>query len=82
MTISIDRQLATQRCDSSNAEYTVIRGSAYDNGQPFGLYLVGLHGHADEDGRLAHIAVAVLDETDGIPNGTALTQPGVAHLVH
>jgi len=72
MTISIDRQLTTRKCDSCNAEYTVIRGSAYDNEQPFGLYLIGLHGHAHEDGRLAHFAIAVLDETDGTPNPSAV----------
>jgi hypothetical protein len=57
--ITLDRQSATGTCPE-HGPYAVVRGSCYENGRPFGLYLIALHGH-DPVGRLAHLAVALLD---------------------
>jgi hypothetical protein len=40
----------------------VVRGSVFDEGNPIGLYLIALHGH-DVSGRLAHLAIAVIDRS-------------------
>jgi len=48
-----------------------VRGSAYDDGRPFGLYLLGLHGHSPE-GTLAHLAVAILVPGHGAPQAAAI----------
>ena len=60
MRMTVDKQVVTQRCDACKTEFTVVRGSVFDNGKPFGLYVVALHGHAP-DGRLAHLALGLLD---------------------
>ena len=39
-------------------------------GEPFGLYLIALHGHSP-DGRLAHLAVALLQRTGAEPHPLA-----------
>lgn len=58
--LTLDKQTVCQRCAECNANFTVVRGSVYDSGQPFALYLIALHGHSP-DGRLGHLAIAVLD---------------------
>jgi hypothetical protein len=50
--------------------FAVIRGTVYDDGAPCGLYLIALHGHSP-DGRLAHLAVALLDRTGAAPHPLA-----------
>jgi hypothetical protein len=59
MNITLDRQVATKRCDSCKVTFTTVRGSVFDAGVPFGLYLIALHGHSPR-GPMAHLAVAVL----------------------
>jgi len=58
MQITLDRQTVESRCHECETPFRVVRGSVYDDGKPFGLYLLGLHGHSP-DGTLAHLAVAV-----------------------
>jgi hypothetical protein len=60
MQITLDRRTLSEWCSDRGTSFVVVRGSAYDSGRPFGLYLVALHGHSP-DGRLAHIAVAIPD---------------------
>jgi len=71
LAISLDQQTKPQRCPECDVEFTVVRGSVYEAGLPIGLYLIALHGHAPE-GRLAHLAVAVLDLA-GRPQAVAMT---------
>lgn len=71
MEITLDRQAITQHCPECNDEFTVVRGSVYDAGTPFGLYLVALHGHSPQ-GRIAHLGVAVLDHSGGPPQAVAM----------
>lgn len=47
-----------QRCPECGVDFTVVRGSAYDAGRRFALYLIALHGHSPT-GRLGHLAVGV-----------------------
>ena len=58
--ISLDRQVVTKRCDACNLDFMVVRGSVFEGGRPFGLYLIALHGHSAE-GRLAHLALGMTD---------------------
>jgi len=58
--ITLDRQVVAQRCPECNADFTVVRGSVYNALERIGLYLIALHGHSSR-GRLAHLAVAILD---------------------
>jgi hypothetical protein len=58
--ITIDRQVVVQHCEGCKRDFTVVRGSVFEEGEPFGLYLVALHGHAP-GGRLAHLALGLLD---------------------
>jgi hypothetical protein len=60
--ITLDMQAASEHCPECNVKFPVIRGSVYDEGEPFGLYLIALHGHCPQ-GRLAHLAIAVLDHS-------------------
>lgn len=64
MGITIDAQTFTQTCPGCGADFTVVRGAAYEGGRGRGLYLIALHGHSPE-GRLAHLAVALLDDAGG-----------------
>ena len=64
MEITLDKQVAYQHCPECNADFPVIRGSVYDGGQGCGLYVIALHGHSPQ-GRLAHLAVALLDRSRG-----------------
>jgi hypothetical protein len=64
--ITLDRQVFPQHCPECEADFTVVRGSVYDGGQGFGLYLIALHGHSPQ-GRLGHLAIALLGGTGGQP---------------
>jgi hypothetical protein len=66
MEITLDKQTVFQRCPDCDGNFTVVRGSVYDGGQPLGLYLIALHGHSPQ-GRLAHLAIAVLDQSSPKP---------------
>ena len=54
--LTIDAQPASEYCRACKLEYPVSRGSAYENGTPFAIYLAGMH--ACEKGGSAIIAVA------------------------
>jgi hypothetical protein len=64
--ITLDRQAVSQRCPECGTDFTGLRGSVYDAGEGFGLYLIALHGHSPQ-GRLGHLAVALLDRSEGEP---------------
>lgn len=66
MEITLDRQVVSQSCEACDADFTVVRGGVYDSGDGCGLYLIALHGHSP-DGRLAHLAIAVLDRSGDEP---------------
>jgi hypothetical protein len=61
--ITLDKQVVAQRCHECGADFTVVRGSVYDAGEGLGLYLIALHGHSPE-GRLGHLALALLDRSE------------------
>jgi hypothetical protein len=65
--ITLDQQVVSQRCPECAVDFTVVRGSVYDAGQPFALYLIALHGHSP-DGRLGHLAIAILDRSGEKPH--------------
>lgn len=71
MQISLDRQTVENRCEECETSFRVVRGSVYDDGQPFGLYLCGLHGHSPE-GILAHLAISVLVPGLASPQASAI----------
>jgi len=64
--ITLDKQIVSQRCLECEVDFPVVRGSVFDGGQGFGLYLIALHGHSPA-GRLGHLAVALLDRSTGQP---------------
>jgi hypothetical protein len=67
VTINLDRQVLSKRCEACNTDFVVVRGSVFEEGKPVGLYLVALHGHSSK-GRLAHIAIALIDAAQpGLP---------------
>ena len=70
MEITLDKQVASQRCPECDVDFTVIRGSVFDAGQPCGLYLIALHGHSPK-GLLGHLAIAVIDSLISEPNSRA-----------
>ncbi|MGQ0634250.1 MAG: hypothetical protein ACT4QC_06555 [Planctomycetaceae bacterium] len=59
----MDQQIVVQHCDECAVDYTVIRGSIFDEGNPFGLYLIALHGHCSQ-GKLGHLAIGVRAQAD------------------
>jgi hypothetical protein len=71
MQITLDRQTLTQECSDCGASFVVVRGSAYDSGRPLALFLIALHGHSPE-GRVAHVAVAVMDGSRDEPHPIAM----------
>jgi hypothetical protein len=71
MQITLDRQVAENRCPECETPFRVVRGAVYDDGKPFGLYLLGLHGHSPE-GTLAHLAIAVLNPGRSAPLAAAI----------
>lgn len=62
MPLSLDRQVVSQDCPACDIRFRVIRGSVFDEGALIGLYLIALHGH-DSTGKLAHLAIAVMDRS-------------------
>ncbi len=58
--VTLQRHIGTHRCRTCNTEFTVVSGPLFENGHPYGSYIVGLHGHSD-NGRLAQMALALLD---------------------
>ena len=81
--IELEKQVATQRCEACDVDFTVVRGSVVDDGHPFGGYLVALHGHSPE-GRLAHVVIGLLDrrEPEAAPIAVALEVSGTASEFH
>jgi hypothetical protein len=71
MNITLDRQVLRQNCTDCGREFVVVRGSVFDSDRPIGLYLIALHGHT-RDGRLAHLALAFVNEVSGAPQAAAL----------
>ena len=71
MEITLDRQVVHQTCPSCSSEFLVVRGSVFESGRPIGLYLIALHGHTD-GGRLAHLALAFVNEHGDSPEAAAL----------
>jgi hypothetical protein len=71
MQIALDRHSLTQKCPDCRNSFVVVRGSAYDGSRPFALYLIALHGHSPE-GRIAHVAVGVLDGSRVDPHPVAM----------
>jgi hypothetical protein len=68
--ITLDRQVLSKRCPGCDLDFTVVRGSIFDEPKPIGLYLIALHGHSPA-GRLAHVALAILGP-DQVPLAAAL----------
>ena len=62
MNINLDKQVVSKMCDDCGVDFTVVRGSIYDTGEPVGLYLVALHGHNAEGKPTAHIAISILEK--------------------
>jgi hypothetical protein len=77
MLISVDKQLVSQHCEACDADFVVVRGSVFDDGEPIGLYLIALHGHSPA-GRIAHLAVAILDQTTPEPMSFAVAMDVMA----
>ena len=55
--LSLDQQIVRQRCSHCGQEFTVSRGSAYEDGDGIALYLAGLH--ACDGPPVAHLAIAM-----------------------
>jgi hypothetical protein len=74
MNLTLNRQSVWQDCVEYRIGFQVVRGQVLDDGEPIGLYLVALHGH-DPSGRLAHLAIAILNRTPtpSSPNAAAMT---------
>jgi hypothetical protein len=56
-TLSLDQQTVRQHCAHCGQEFDVSRGSAYEDGEPFALYLAGLH--ACNGPPVAHVAISI-----------------------
>lgn len=67
MLLSLNQQVVTQDCPACAIHFTVVRGQVFDEGEPIGLYLIALHGH-DPSGKLARLAVAVMDRSANPPH--------------
>ncbi|MBO0698947.1 MAG: hypothetical protein J2P46_11175, partial [Zavarzinella sp.] len=77
MTITLDKQVGMQECPECKVPFTAVRGSVFGDGEPIGLYLIGLHGHSPE-GLLAHLAIALLDRSGGESQAFAAAMTAIA----
>jgi hypothetical protein len=71
MKITLDRDTLEDTCHECESLFTVIRGSVYGDEQPFGLYLIALHGHSPNS-KVAHLAVAVQSTEHEEPQAAAI----------
>ena len=71
MQLTLDKQTVENECHECETPFRVVRGSVYQSGRRFGLYLLGLHGHSPE-GMLAHLAVSVRTPGHDVPRAAAL----------
>ena len=55
--ITIDHQDVSQTCDHCHKTFDVSRGSVYEDGEGFSIYLAGMH--ECHSGRSVHLAIAV-----------------------
>jgi len=55
--LRLDQQTVRQRCSHCGQEFSVSRGSAYEDGDGIALYLSGLH--ACNGPPVAHLAIAI-----------------------
>jgi hypothetical protein len=63
--LTLDRQQASDTCEHCARPIPVVRGSIYDDGRPFGLYLIGMHRCSTD--AVAIMAVALSLEDGGPP---------------
>ncbi|MGH7630916.1 MAG: hypothetical protein ACREOF_16335 [Gemmatimonadales bacterium] len=68
--VTLDRQHATEICEHCQGRIAVSRGSVYEDGQPCGLDLAGMH-HCGAD-RVAILALALLPPGGGSPQAVHL----------
>lgn len=68
--ITIDQQVVSQVCDHCHETYDVSRGSVYDGGSGFSIYLAGMHKCLS--GRLAHLTIAVREGYQGFQETCAV----------
>ena len=69
--LRLDEQIVEQHCSHCGRPFTVSRGSAFDDGEPFALYLAGLH--ACDGARVAHLAIAIRPGFRDNPTAEAIT---------
>ena len=69
--ISIDQQAVSRTCDHCHEAYDVSRGSVYDDGRGYAVYLVAMH--KCHSGRLVHLAIGVREGYKGFPETCAVT---------
>jgi hypothetical protein len=55
--LAIDRQAITETCGHCGREYQVTRGSVYREGEPFALFIAGMHGCRGE--RVVALTIAL-----------------------
>jgi hypothetical protein len=67
---TIDRQAATDTCRHCGKVYSVSRGSVYDDGSPFALYIAGMHGCQGDP--VVALAVAVKTSAGETPSAITL----------
>ena len=72
--ITIDFEVVNQSCDHCHATFDLSRGSVYENGSRFSIYLAGMH--KCHSGKLVHLVIAVsegykdFDETCAVACGS------------
>ena len=75
--LTLDQQQVDDACPHCGDMYAVLRGSAYEDGVPFALYLIALHGHDETNQRVAHLAVAIR-ASDGSKEAVAIALIGAS----
>jgi hypothetical protein len=68
--LTIDLQLTTDTCQHCGRVYQVSRGSVYENGSPFALYIAGMHGC--EGDPVVALAIAIASPEGETPSAVTL----------
>jgi hypothetical protein len=69
--ISIDKQIIEQICPNCQSNFSVCRGSVYDESKPIAIYLVALH--SCNSNKLADMAIAIKNELESLEKAFAIT---------
>jgi hypothetical protein len=68
--ITLDREIVRQTCSHCQTKFLICRGSVYDEGKPFAIYLAALH--CCQPGSLVNLVISIAKGNHSLKENTAV----------